>query len=149
MPTAIHINFLAVAAAVIINFFFGWAWYSPMLFGNFWSKEMGISLDIKPETKVMLRGMLLMILGNVLIVWCLANNSAVWRASTWGLTNIPDGPDIMHGFMSGFFTWLGFFVPQLLGSVAWENKSWKLFGVNASYNFLSLQISGMILAFWR
>ena len=149
MPAAIHINYLAVAAAVVINFFFGWAWYSPMLFGNAWAKEMGMDMTKKPDPKVMMRGMILMIIGTFLIVYCLAHNAAVWRPSTWGITTIPDGSDFMHGFMSGFFTWIGFFVPQLLGSVAWENKSWKLFGINALYNFISLQITGMILAYWR
>lgn len=149
MQPVIDINYLAVAAAVVINFVFGWAWYSPLFFGNAWAKEMGMDMSKKPDPKVMMRGMILMIIGTFLIVWCLAHNAAVWRPSTWGVPGIVDGSNLMYGFMSGFFTWLGFFVPQLLGAVAWENKSWKLFGINAAYNFIGLQISGMILAFWR
>lgn len=149
MQPAIDINYLAVAAAVIANIILGFLWYSPLLFSKPWSKEMGVIVPQKPDPKLMMRGLMLMIIGTFLIVWCLAHNAAVWRPSTWGVTGIAEGSDLMHGFMSGFFTWLGFFVPQLLGGVAWENRSWKLFGINASYNFIGLQISGMILAFWR
>jgi hypothetical protein len=40
-------------------------------------------------------------------------------------------------------------VPLLLGGVAWEKKSWKLFWINASYYFVMLQVVAMILAYWR
>ncbi|WP_033111281.1 DUF1761 domain-containing protein, partial [Leptospira interrogans] len=44
---------------------------------------------------------------------------------------------------------LGFYVPLLLNSVAFENKSWKLFAINAGYNLISLQVVAMILSYWR
>ncbi len=40
-------------------------------------------------------------------------------------------------------------MPVLLGGVARENKSWKLFDINAAYYFVALQAVAMILAFWR
>jgi len=40
-------------------------------------------------------------------------------------------------------------VPLLLGGVSWENRSWKLFCINAAYYFVMLQMVAMILAFWR
>ena len=146
MQPAIHLNFLAIAAAVVACFIFGWLWYGP-LFGKPWAKEMGMNMDQKPAPKMMMRGMILMIIGTILMVFVLKHSQDVWRASSWGLS--PDLANAQYGFMSGFFTWIGFFVPQLLGAVAWENRSWKLFGINAVYQFLSLQIAGMILAFVR
>jgi hypothetical protein len=146
MQPMIHINYMAVAAAVVINFIFGWIYYGPLL-GKIWAKEMGFNMDQKPAPGVMIRGMILMIVGTFLTVFVLQHMQSVWRPSTWGLS--PDQSDFHYGFGAGFFTWLGFFVPQQLGGVAWENKSWKLFGINAFYNFLSLQIVAMILAFWR
>jgi hypothetical protein len=38
---------------------------------------------------------------------------------------------------------------MLFGAVAWEGKPWKLFGLNAAYHLLALQIMGTILTFWR
>lgn len=45
--------------------------------------------------------------------------------------------------------YIGFIVPMLLNSVAFEGKSWTVFAINAAYQFVSLQIIGMILAYWR
>ncbi|SRR6266849_5999374 len=146
MQPEIHLNWGAIAIAVVANFIFGWLWYGPVL-GKAWAKEMKMDMTQKPPAKVMVRGMILMIIGTFLMVFCLKHNMEVWRPSTWKVGT--DQPNHLIGFQAGFFTWLGFFVPQLLGGVAWESKSWKLTGINAAYQFLSLQMVGMILAFWR
>lgn len=39
MYPSIHVNYLAVAAAVIASFAFGWLWYGP-LFGKKWAGLM-------------------------------------------------------------------------------------------------------------
>jgi hypothetical protein len=46
---------------------------------------------------------------------------------------------------SAIFTWLGFFVPVDLNTVAWENKSWKFFAINTFYHLGSLLIAATIL----
>jgi hypothetical protein len=48
--------------------------------------------------------------------------------------------------MAAIFTWLGFFVPVDINTVAWEMKSWKLFFINTGYHLLSLIVVAMILA---
>src|SRR6266700_1474417 len=77
----------------------------------------------------------------------LAYTGEVWRPSVWKAG--ADRSAAFYGFSTGFWTWIGFYVPLLLGAVAWENKSWKLFGINAAYSFVMLQLVAMILAFWR
>ena len=39
--------------------------------------------------------------------------------------------------------------PMLLGGVAWENRSWKWFRINAGYHLMALLAAAMILAYWR
>ena len=85
--------------------------------------------------------------GIVLMAFVMAHSVAVWHASAWGLS--PDKAPHVYGFFGGFFNWLGFVVPMLLNSVAFEKMKWKVFGINAAYQFVSLQVIGMILAFWR
>jgi hypothetical protein len=55
----------------------------------------------------------------------------------------------MYGFFAGFFVWLGFILPILLNSVAFERKNWTAFGIQLGYQFISLQVMGMILSHWR
>ena len=103
-------NFAAIAAAVVASFIFGWLWYGP-LFGKAWARLMGMSPDIKPDPKIMMRGMALMIVGCFLTAYVITFSGHIWRASTWG--GGPDMPSSVYGFYTGFFTWLGFYVPML------------------------------------
>jgi hypothetical protein len=50
---------------------------------------------------------------------------------------------------AAIFTWLGFYVPGHLSSTVWEQKSWKLFGINSGYNLLSLLVAALILCYWK
>ena len=142
----IEINFVALAAAVAASFIFGWLWYGP-LFGKTCARLTGMPSEAKPDPGAIARGMALTLLGTVLTAYVLAHSTNVWRPSAWNAG--ADAPDFVYGFFSGLFTWLGFYVPMLLGTVAWENRGWKLFGLNAAYHFANLQLVAMILAHWR
>jgi hypothetical protein len=146
MQPEIHVNFLAIVAAVVSNMVIGSLWYGP-LFGKTWLKEMGMPPDAKPHPKVFARAMILMVIGSFLTAYVLAHDIAVWRPSTWKVG--ADAPDALYGFFAGFFIWVGYYVPVLLSGVAWENKSWKLFGINVAYHLVALQVVAMLLAFWR
>jgi hypothetical protein len=139
----IHVNASAIVVAAIANFIFGALWYMP-LFGKAWAAEMKMPMDgNKPPAGVLIKGMVLMLVGNLLTAHVLAHNSAAWMGV------MPDATVIQFGFLGGFFTWLGFFLPQDLSRLAWENKSGKLFLINTVYHFLALQIVAMILSSWR
>jgi hypothetical protein len=146
MQPAIEINFTGIAAAVIASFLFGWLWFGP-LFGRTWARLMGMRMDAKPGPGVMVRGMLLAVVGAFLTAYVLFFSTNVWRESVWGVGT--DAPAYVYGFFSGFFTWLGFYVPMLLSAVAWEGRSWKLFALNATYHFLNLQLIAMLVAYWH
>ena len=146
MQPVLQLNYLAVLAAMAAAIAIGFLWYGPIL-GKAWMKEMGMSPDRKPGPGVMQRAMILMVIGSLLTAAMLALGVEVWRLSDWKLG--PGSPSVTYGFFTAFFAWIGFYVPLLFGSVAWENRSWKLFGINAAYHFISLQAMGMILAYWR
>ena len=143
MHPDIHINYIAILAAVVVNYIIGFLWYGP-LFGKTWMAEMKIPADSKPAPGAMLRGSILMVIGSFLTAYVLAHDTQVWRASVWHAGE--DMANWQYGFYAGFFVWLGFYVPMSLGGVAWENKSWKLFSLNVAYQFVSLQAVGAILA---
>lgn len=139
----IQINFVAILIVVVANFFFGFLWYTP-LFGNAWAKEMGFNMDEKPPAGAMIKGMVIMVIGQFLMAWVFAHNIAAWNPVTWGLEH-SEVPGWSNALMAAIFTWLGFFVPQDLSVIAWENKSWKLFFINTGYHFFTLLIAAMIL----
>ena len=53
-----QINFVAIALAIIANFFLSFVWYT-LLFRKSWAQEMGFDLNEKPEKTAMLKSMLL------------------------------------------------------------------------------------------
>ena len=146
MQPDIHLNPLAILASVVASFAIGGIWYGP-LFGKVWARAMGFTDDRKPTGAEIAKGSVINIVGTLMMAFVLAHDVAVWRPSTWNLS--PDQKPAVYGFLAGFFIWFGFVVPVLLNGVAFERKSWKVFGIAASYQFLSLQAMGMILAFWR
>ncbi len=144
MEPNIQIHMSAVLLAVVANFIFGALWYMP-LFGKAWAREMKFDPNgPKPPASIMIRGMIMMLIGNFLMVYVFAHNIAVWNPVTWNQPPSPASPMAIAG-MASIFTWLGFFLPQDLGRIAWENASWKLFFINTVYHFLSLFIAAIIL----
>jgi hypothetical protein len=146
MQPTIPVNWLAVTTSVVASFAIGSAWYGP-LFGKVWSRAMGFGEAPKPRPAEIVRGSLLNVAGAFLTAYVLAHDVAVWRPSTWDTGS--DQPAWRYGFYAGLFVWLGFVVPVLLNGVAFERRSWKVFGIGAGYQFLSLQAMAMILALWR
>lgn len=140
---AIKINFLAVIVATIVNFIIGALWYMP-LFGKAWAKEHGFDMTQKPKSSVMMKGMLFMVIGSFLLAFVLAHNIAAWNF----VPGIKEMGNMPNAFMAAIFTWLGFYFPTHLGATVWENKSWKLFFIDAGYNLVSLIVVAMILTCW-
>ena len=144
MEPNIQLNMTAVFIAVVANFIFGAIWYMP-LFGKAWAKEMKMDIDgPKPPASVMIKGMVMMAIGNFLMAFVFAHNIAVWNPVTWGqaASTMSMGQNVA---MAVGFTWLGFFLPQDMGRIAWEGASMKLFLINTVYHFLSLVIAASIL----
>jgi hypothetical protein len=140
----IHINYLAILIAVVANFIFGFIWYTP-LFGKIWGREMHADMGQKPKSSEMIKGMIFMVIGNFLFAWVFAHNMAAWSF----VPNTKDMSLSATAMMGAIFTWLGFFFPVDLGTVAWERKSWTLFFINTGYHLLSLIIVAFILVYMK
>jgi hypothetical protein len=137
-----NINIVAILVAVVANFILGFLWYTP-LFGKVWAKEMGFDTSVKPAGGQIAKGMIFMVIGNFFLAYVFAHNIAAW-------SYVP-GMDAMSPAMkianSTVFTWLGFYLPVDLSTVAWENKSWKLFAINTGYHFMMLLVASVILTY--
>ncbi len=144
MEPNINISISAILISVLANFIFGAIWFMA-LFGKAWAKEMKMdTTGPKPLASVMIKGMSIMVIGNFFMAYVFAHNIAVWNPVTWGQA-ASSGSSGQTVCMAAFFTWLGFFLPQDLSRIAWENASWKLFFINTVYHFFSLFIAAMIL----
>ena len=143
----IPFNPLALLAATVAGFFLSYVWFTP-LFGEPWAKEMGFDPKEVPPTPKLIKSLLLTLVSVFLITLVLANNMAAWTPSTWGITGA-NLPKYAQALQAAFFTWLGFFLPNLLQGVAWEKRSWKLFAIDAGYYMTLLLALAFITVYMR
>ncbi len=143
----IQLNFIAIGAAVIVNFFIGFVWYTP-LFGKAWARALGLPPDHALQGLDLAKGLLANVLGAFLIAFVLANNIGAWTPSSWGVQGAPYQP-LSQGLQAAVFTWLGFFVPPLLNGVVWEKRPWSLFFINGGYYLVSLVVAAMLITHLR
>ncbi len=128
-----HFSFLALGTAVIASFVFGFLWYGP-LFGKTWAQLMGKKPDEckgKPHTSALI----LTFLGTFF--------------TTFALAYLMHHTQINCPYGVGTWVWLGFYVPVLFSTVAWERRPWSLFALNAVFYFLNLQLIAAVLTFVR
>ncbi len=145
MHPIIHENYTSVLIALALSFTFGWIWHGP-LFGKLWMKLMKIPSNTKMDPKKMIKSMVIGLIGTAILIHVMVYTTNIWRASVWGVGT--DAEWYEYGFWSGFYTWLGFYVPMFLGSVAWEARSWSLFIFNVVYHLLNLQIIAMCVSYF-
>jgi hypothetical protein len=89
----------------------------------------------------MAKGMIFMLIGNFFLAFVFAHNIAAW-----GYVPGAKEMSVVSNVMSStIFTWLGFYLPIDLSTVAWEKKSWKLFGINTGYHFMMLLVASVII----
>lgn len=136
----IQINYVAILVAVIANFILGFIWYTP-LFGKAWAREVGLDVSVKPQPMELVRGMVIMVVGNFLMAFVFAHNNAAWSFVP-GMAEQSKAVLIMN---ASIFTWLGFYLPVDIGVVTWERKSWKLFAINTGYHLMMLIVAATVL----
>lgn len=138
----IEVNYLAVLVAAIAGMVVGFLWYGPV-FGKIWIRLSGIT-DAQIEEakkKGMTTNYILAYVGTAVMAYVLAH-SLVFASSYTNTSGVS------AGLMAGFWNWLGFVMPVLLGAVLWEGKSWHLWVLNNGHYLVSLVVMGVILAVW-
>lgn len=141
----VPVNYLAVLASTIVMMALGSLWYGP-LFGKQWMALMGFDpariADMQAKgAAAMWKSYAIMALGALLMSYVL-QHALIFATAYLGTTGVGGG------FQVGFWNWLGFVAPVMVGSVIWEGKPWKLFIINAGYYLVGLLIIGALQAMW-
>lgn len=138
----VPVNYLAVLVAAVANMILGSLWYGKF-FAKPWIAMSGITPQQMEEAKSkgMGKSYALAFVGSLLMSYILSH------VLTFA-TDYLGSSGVSAGIMTGFWNWLGFVAPVMLGSVLWENKPWKLWMINSGYYLASLVMMGIILAVW-
>lgn len=134
-----EINWLAVLCAGLAAWVLGALWYSPVLFGKAWQKELGIT-DFKPTP-----GMIAKTFGgSFVLMTVMAFGLAVTLPSIIG-------PEIngMSGLKGGLLHGILFVATSIGINYLYQMRSMKLFLIDACYQILFLGLAGLIVGAWR
>jgi hypothetical protein len=136
----VEVNYLAVLVAGIASMVVGYAWYSPVLFGNAWMKATGRTTESMKDEKSQLGKIysisfiLSLLTAYVLThVMVFSENFFHYSLLTTGIT-------------SAIWMWLGFVMPVQATDVLFGGKSFKLFAINTGYQLASLIAMGIVIA---
>ena len=124
-----------VLAAGVANIVIGFIWYHPKVFGATWMQLANISPQVAESKKKLMPLMVFFgFCASVIAAYVMNHFGIAWGVFDW-----------IGGVELGFWIWLGFVAPVLLGVVLWEGKSFKLFTINAGYWLVSFIVMGVIL----
>jgi hypothetical protein len=127
-----HFSLLAVLLAALSAFVVGSVWYSPLLFGNAWMREAGISEDqIIASNKWKTFGMafVFMFIASVNLGFFMANADITWLKGAF------------YGFLTGFgWVFMGIAVVSM-----YEMRGWKYILINGCYWVVALTVMGTII----
>ncbi len=131
----IPVDYVAVLLAAVIGFVVGFVWYHPSVFGTVWMRLARVTPDMSPAGKQkMIQSTALGFVATLVASYVLAHFIAVWGATS-----------VVEAAQFGFWTWLGFQMPILIGSALWEQKHWNLFFLNGAYWLVSTIIIAEVL----
>ena len=122
---------IAGVASVVL----GWAWYHPRVFGGAWMRMSGITPEMLEKGRKRM--------GLTLIIGLIASMLIAWVMSYVGI--LLGVYDWFGAVELGFWCWLGFVAPTMLGMVLWEQKPLSLYFINALYWLASFIVMALIL----
>lgn len=133
------INVWAVLAGTLALWVLGALWYSPVLFGKIWQKEVEFKEEgIKKVNMAMVFGLSFLLM--LFMVWAL--NFVI-------NSHKPEEVCMLKGLYYGAFT--GFFFSMMTMGVnyLYQRRSVTLWLIDGLYMVIGLGIAGMILGAWR
>jgi hypothetical protein len=131
----LNANVLAVLAAAVLQWLFGWLWYG-VIFNKSYKVLVGAPDGEKQGNPAGI--MALVFITNLVIAFALAQ-----------IVMVSHVVDATKGIFVAVVCGLGFVVPSLLAQHVSEGKPFKLFGINAVYWLIAMGLSGCLLVLWH
>lgn len=129
-----NINWLSVIVATIVAFILGSLWYSPVLFGKVWQKELGLS-DEKIKN------------ANMAVIF---GTSFVLEFIAALVLEMFLGPDanVVTGIISGALVGIAWIATAIGTNYLFARKSFRLFLIDSGYFVVFFIVMGGILGAW-
>ncbi|MDP3645836.1 MAG: DUF1761 domain-containing protein [bacterium] len=134
----ITVSFLPILIAGVVAVFVGWLWYSQYLFGNAYTRLSGATPEmVERGKKRMPLNIFVSLLAYMLIAWVM----------TFVGIALNEFIDWISAIELGFWIWIGFVAPVMLGMVVWEQKPFQLYLIQVSHWLVTLIAIALVLLF--
>jgi hypothetical protein len=158
-------NFLAILVAAIVPIVMGFLWYNPMLFGNAWMREAGMTEEkMKGGNMAVIFGVSIVL--SVLLSFFMQFLTIHQTGAVQMIGGDPTVEGILpsfqafmddygsafrtykHGALHGLLAGIFIVFPILGINGMFERQSWKHIFINTGYWTVTLTIMGAILCGW-
>jgi hypothetical protein len=134
VPSFSEINWISVVAANLVSFAIGSVWYSSVLFGKTWQKELKLGneeITSSSMSKIFGSAFVLSFIGAAFLDMFIGRESTVWS-----------------GMCSGLIVSVAWISTALGVNYLFARKSFKLFLIDAGYLVVFFVVMGAILGAW-
>ncbi len=129
------INYPAVFVAAIAVFGLGSLWYTPILFGNVWMKEVGITEEEAAK-------------GNMAKTFGLGFLCILLMTLTLAMFFRDSGYSVLEGARWGIYVGFGLMGATVALNAVYESKSFTYIAINVGYVTIGMAMAGAILRAW-
>ena len=103
-----------ILAAGVANVIIGWIWYHPKVFGTTWMRLSNITPEMAERgKKKMPVSIIVSIIAAMIMAWAMNYIGIAFQIYDW----------VGAVFELALWSWLGFVVPVMLGSVLWGERA--------------------------
>jgi len=136
------INWLAVAACVVISMISGSLWYNPKTFFPTWWKGIGRKVDDRPGSS------------NMAVMWGLTVFASLVQAVAMAfvinyVAEKSGNMSLLTGAGVGFMLWLGFIAPTYLVNKLFAGHGFKVWAIEVGNHLVNFVLFGAVLGIWR
>ena len=133
----IIVSFLPILAAGIASMLVTWLWYNPRLFGGIWMRLENFTPEMVERGRKRMPLMVVVgLLASMLVAWVMSYIGILLGVYDW-----------LGAVELGFWCWLGFAAPPMLGMVLWEQKPIRLYLIIALNWLVAFVVIALILVY--
>lgn len=136
----IDLNWFAVFVAAVAAFVFGWLWYSPLLFGKVWMKEVWNNKQMSVTAIDITRTLIIALTLQVLAAFVMAHLLGIQWENMSSSAN-----SYRLAVETSLWMWAAFMLPLNLSGYLWEGRKLKLALIGAGQSLSALILTAVIL----
>lgn len=130
-----EVTLMPIVIAAIANVILGFLWYHPSVFGGAWMRLTGITPELAERGKKRMPiSVIAAFLASMVVAYVMSYFGIAWGVFDW-----------LSAIELGFWLWIGFTAPAMLGSVLWDQKPLRLYFINALFWLVSFIVMAVIL----